>query len=168
MTQQPTVRRAQPLDVVNLYRLVLAQGEFSLLDSSDEARALVQVLELITEGYVLVAHNKANRIVASIAFAGGQTSSGTPIAKGVWLAVNPSYRDSPVVAELLDLSTRSASAAGFPVCIPVANFSPDDKLELVVREAGFKRGSMYWIHRNKNKNGLRPASSGSDQIQPEV
>lgn len=167
MTQQPTIRRAQPLDVVNLYRLVLAQGEFSLLDGSDEARALVQVLELITEGYVLVAHNKANRLVASIAFAGDQTTSGTPICKGVWLAVNPSYRDSSVVAELLDLSTRAAASAGFPVCIPVA-FSPDDKLERVVREAGFKRGSVYWIHRNKNKNGLRPASSGADQIQPEV
>jgi N-acetylglutamate synthase-like GNAT family acetyltransferase len=145
MPQQPTIRRAEPLDVVNLYRLVLAQGEFDLLDRSDEARALVQVLEAIRDGSTLVAINTAGRIVATIAFIGARLASGDVVCRCAWFAVVPPYRDSSVIAELLDLSLRPADKAGFPVHIPL--LPPESALAEAAELAGFVATEHDWIRR---------------------
>jgi len=150
------IRRAEPLDVVNLYRLISAHGEFNLLDRSDEARALVQVLEAIRDGHTLVATNKAGRIVATIAFIGVRLQSGLLTSKCVWSAVAPAYSTTLVVAELLDLSLRSADKAGIPVHVTLA-LPPDSPLTQAVIAAGFKAGSQNWIRKNKKKCPAPPS-----------
>jgi N-acetylglutamate synthase-like GNAT family acetyltransferase len=144
MSQQPTLRRAKPLDVVNLYRLLSKQGKNDSVDRSDEARALAFVLDTITTGFVLVAE-KAGRIVGTIGFRAVRTDRGIHCG-GTWFSVIPPYRDA-LPGDLLDVSLRAADHNGFAVRFP----SPAPFDEEVLTAAGFKLGDNEWIRKRKNK-----------------
>lgn len=152
MPQQPTLRRADPLDVVNLYRLVRTQG-FDLFDPSDDAGALRQVLDVIQNGYALVAENKAGRLVAALAFSGQRLPSDDPYCLCVCFAVTPAYQQSMLTADLLDLAVRSAREGGLPVHLPM--LPPENALTEAALNAGFIPGDHHLWLPKKNKNGIR-------------
>lgn len=154
MPQQPTIRRAQPLDVVNLYRLVSGQGEFDLFNQSDVAGALRQGLDVIENGYALVAENKAGRLVAALAFAGLRDAENNLVVQCVGFAVAPPYRESSVTAEFLDMTVRAARAKRLPVLVP--HLATPHPLTDAAVEYGFKAMDnwLIWQHK-KNKNVVR-------------
>lgn len=167
MPQQPTIRRASPLDVVNLYRLVSEQGEINPFDPSDVAGALRRVLDAVQDGHVLVATNKAGRLVASVGFEGrlvqSKTETDVLVCHCAWFAVAPPYRESPLTAELLDLTVRAANENAIPVRVP---FSPPSSLAEAAKNAGFKPGSSNWIWRKKNKNGIQHGGKPAREHHP--
>lgn len=165
MPQQPTIRRAQPLDVVNLYRLVSEQGEFDPFDPSDVAGALRQVLDVIQNGFVLVAQNRAGRLVATIGFDGRTSASGATACFGMWFAVAPPYRGSSLTADFLDITMRGASERSMPVQIPKM-LSPDSPLIEAATKAGFTPGLHSLIWKNKNNGTIRRRTTGRSIGRP--
>lgn len=159
MPQQPTIRRAQPLDVVNLYRLVSEQGANDLFDLSDEAGALRFVLDAIVNGYALVAENKAGRLVGSIGY--NTIMVGKTKACGCfWFVVSPPYRDGDTAADLLDLSLRAADYAG--LAVHFARSLPLDGE--VLKTLGFQETEGAWVLKVKKKNGASKKRKKEGQI----
>lgn len=172
MAQQPTIRRATPLDVVNLYRLASEQGEFDRFGPSDEARALAFVLDVIQNGYVLVAETKAKRVVATIGFACfPPPTAGEAALQAQWLAVAPSYEDGSLAADLLDLTVRAADKGCLAVHLSLSLGAPLD--DEALGAAGFKPSRVEWMRQEKkNKNGVesgneRDLSRGSEPAERE-
>lgn len=149
MTQAPTIRRIQALDVVNLYRLIRGQGEYDRLHPSDEVSALSQVLDAVKNGFGLVAVNKANRLVATIGFAGIRNAAEDLRCELIWSACLTPYRTSTLTAEFLDLASRAATLADVPVVIPTS-LPPESPLVEAAKAAGFRMGRVYWTNK-KNK-----------------
>jgi hypothetical protein len=141
------MRTARPLDVVNLYRLLSKQGGFDSVNRSDEARALVFVLDLILTGYVLVAENSAGRIVGSLGCSASRVR-GRLLAQGQWIAVIPPY-ERTLRLDFLDMTTRAADHAGFAVRFPLS--LPVDPA--VMKRLGFKKTETEWTRKGKKNNG---------------
>lgn len=135
--------------MVNLYRLIRKQGEFDLLHPSDEVSALSQVLDTVKNGFGLGAFNKAERLVATIGFAGIRSPQGDLRCELIWIACTPPYAETSVSADFLDLATRAATLAGIPVVVPIS-LSSENPLVVAVKAAGFKAGAQYWqLKKNK-------------------
>ena len=161
MDAPPTIRRIEALDVVNLFRLIRRQGEFDLLHPSDEVSALSQVLDTVKNGFGLGAFNKAERLVATIGFAGIRSPKDGLRCELIWIACLPPY--GTVCADFLDLATRAATLADIPVVVP--KFSPDHPLIEAVKAAGFKAGAQYWRSKNKKKNAGRTRRVHGEPVQ---
>lgn len=165
MPQQPTIRRARPLDVVNLYRLISEQGDNDLFDLSDEARALAFVLDAIVNGYVLVAESKAHRLVGSIGLMPIVTKTDPPPAGCFWLVISSSYNDSDIAADLLDLSLRAAAQAGRDVHFSRSLPLDDEALTAF----GFKANKDgVWVRsvKKSKKNGKAKARKQEEAPAP--
>jgi len=142
------IRRATAPDVVNLYRLVSKQDDFSMLGQPDEARALAFVLDLINNGYVVVAEN-SGRLVGSIGFAVHQPPPAFKwVLDGEWFFIVPSYRDSGVGADLLDAAIQAADKHSAPIRMTL-NAQIATEIVVALQRAGFASGRVEWIRERK-------------------
>lgn len=110
------IRRAKPLDAVNLYRLLVDEEKRTGTGVPfDEAARVAHVLTVIETGFVSVAV-LSGRIVGSI----GALPVAPRYAKevflaGEWLAVLPSFSDTPVGRKLVEGLVRFADLHKFNV-----------------------------------------------------
>ncbi len=132
------IRRATPLDVVNLYRLQLDEERKAnaTLAEEDQSARLMHILTVIETGYVSVVEI-SGRIVGSIGFAPG----GAPYHKArslvsEWAFLTASFRHPKIVARLVAGVTRFADKYSAPVIVSLSD-ELGDEIVRVWEDQGF-------------------------------
>lgn len=114
-TEQPAlrIRRATPLDAVNLYKLLVDEEQNTGIDIEfDEAARLAHILHVIATGYVAVAE-KSGRLVGTIGFsAGGPQYAKARILTSEWYFLIPSLQNSQVPASFVNRIVSFADRHG--------------------------------------------------------
>lgn len=110
-TEQPAlkIRRANPLDAVNLFRLLVDEEKKNGLEVEfDEAARLAHILHVIVSGYVSVVE-KSGRIIGSLGFAARDLGYvQQKYLDGEWFALTPSLQKSQVPVRLIERAVNFA------------------------------------------------------------
>lgn len=131
------IRRATPLDAVNLYKLLVDEEKRAGgVQTHNEAERIAHILRVIATGYATVA-DLSGRIVGSIAFSLGnpEDAKSQPLL-GEWFVLRPSFRDSEVGPKLFAGFTRFTDTHGIGarIAIPLTLM---DTVEHTLSAAGF-------------------------------
>ena len=115
-TKTLRIRRATPLDAVNLYRLLVDEEKRAGTGAPfDEASRIAHILTTIAVGYVTVAV-LSGRIVGSIgAVPSAPSYSDEKPLTGQWLVLLPSFRDTKVGVKLVEGLARFADLHGLGI-----------------------------------------------------
>ena len=172
-TSKATVRRAVPMDVVNICRLISEDRKHHLFVEPDEGLALAFVLGLITKGYVAVAEHTSGRIVGVIAFGPYIPGfSNDPIFDCEFFVIAPSFKDTGIGLALLRRSIKVADGYNAPVRISVCNWPDDKRAERWYNALGFEAAVPTWLRKpqkNKdNESGRRQDNETDDLTEPVV
>ncbi len=134
------IRRATPLDAVNLYRIQTDEerkANATPLAEEDQSSRLMHILTVIETGYVSVVEI-SGRIVGSIGFAPG----GAPYQKArslvsEWAFLTASFRNPKIVARLVAGVTRFADKYKAPVIVSLSDELGDEFVR-VWEDQGFE------------------------------
>jgi hypothetical protein len=122
-TEQPAlrIRRATPLDAVNLYKLLVDEEQNTGIDVEfDEAVRLAHILHVIATGYVAVAE-KSGRLVGTIGFsAGGPQYAKDRVLTSEWYFLIPSLQNSQVPARFVNRIVEFADKHNVAIRFSVA------------------------------------------------
>ncbi len=133
------IRRATPLDAVNLYRIQTDEerkANATPLAEEDQSSRLMHILTVIETGYVSVVEI-SGRIVGSIGFAPG----GAPYQKArslvsEWAFLTASFRNPKIVARLVAGVTRFADKYKAPIIVSLSD-ELGDEIVRVWEDQGF-------------------------------
>lgn len=152
------VRRATPLDAVNLYRLIVDEEKRANRDvPHSQAARIADLLAVIESGYATVAV-VSGRIVGSI---GAVINEMTGVVTGAWYALSPSFYDTPVPAHLLNGLVRFAFKEDRPLNIVLPMPMPGHLKSALENAGGFQPvGIMF---EKKSNDG----ASAQEQEEPE-
>jgi N-acetylglutamate synthase and related acetyltransferases len=146
-TEQPAlrIRRATPLDAVNLYRLVVDDERKAGTELEyDEAARIAHILHVIASGYVTVVE-KSGRIVGSFGFAaGGPEYAKSKILDSAWCVLHPSLAHTQVAARLVQRLTAFADKHGVGVQITVPGAEPTG-VDNFLAEFGFVASKRQFV-----------------------
>lgn len=149
--QRVSIRRANPMDVVKICRLLSEDRKNHLFVEPDEGLALAFVLGLIEQGYVAVAEQSSDRIVGVIAF--GPYIPGfsrEAIFDCEFFVVSPAYKNTGIGLNLLRKALACADGYNAPVRVSVCNWTGDKRSERWFSALGFEPATPTWL-RQKNK-----------------
>lgn len=162
-TAKARIRRARPLDVSNLCRL-LAEGNQetnSALGEPDEGRLTALVLDLVRNGYVSVAEI-SGRLVAILAFSAYQPGYTTQwILDCEWFYLKPSLRQTSIGLAMLRRAQEFADKYGavmrVGVCPEHAEFG-----EWLI-ELGYRPTHQMFVRSpEKNEDGRRETDEDAE------
>lgn len=148
-SQQAKIRRAKGTDVVNLYRLLVAEAEQHPFVSVDETLALGSVLAVIEKGLVVVAEH-SGRLVGSIGFDIYRPSRTTEsLLDNEWFIVVPAYEGTTLGSALLKRALAIVDEYGIRVRLQSYTAHGNDKDSRRLKAAGFKSYATSWLRQNK-------------------
>lgn len=135
-TKTLRIRRATPLDAVNLFKLLVDdEKRTGTGEAFDEAARVAHILTVIATGYVTVAV-RAGRIVGSIGFVPGAPSYALEqVLVGEWFVLLPSFHGTKVGAKLLSGLLRFADFHKLGVFM--VHSATNEALTKACSEAGF-------------------------------
>ena len=161
------IRRAKPLDAVNLYRLLVDEEKRAGTEVPyDEAARLAHVLTVIETGYVSVAV-LSGRIIGSI----GAVPSALRYVKelslaGEWLVILPSFRDTPVGRKLVEGLVRFADLHKFDVQFMLP-YPVGPAAAKAAGENGFELSAVMY-RREQKVDETPPAENDTPVPEPEA
>lgn len=133
-TEKPSlrIRRASPLDAVNLYKLLVDEEiKSGTAVPHDETARIADILTTISTGYVSVVE-KSGRIVGSLGFAaGGEPYALSKILDSKWAFLAPALSNTSVPAVMTRRLVEFADkfGAGIRLTAPLGNERIADHLE---------------------------------------
>ena len=148
-SQQAKIRRAKGTDVVNLYRLLVAEAEQYPFVAVDETLALGSVLAAIEKGLVMVAEH-SGRLVGSIGFDILRPSHSTEtVLDNAWFIVVPAYEQTLLGPALLKRALAIIDEYGIKVRLLSPTANGKDRRSRWLKAAGFEVHSTSWLRQNK-------------------
>jgi N-acetylglutamate synthase-like GNAT family acetyltransferase len=139
------IRRATPLDAVNLYRMVVDDERKAGTELEfDEAARVAHILTIIASGYVSVVE-KSGRIVGSFGFAaGGPEYAKNRVLVSEWCILHPSLASTKVSDRLVERLLNFADEHGVAIHIN-ARAEGSQALEAYLEEFGFAPAKLVLV-----------------------
>lgn len=147
------IRRARPLDVSNLCRLLMEgqQETQSALGEPDEGRLAALVLDLIQNGYVSVAEI-SGRLVAVLAFAGYQPGYTLQwVLDCEWFYLKPSLRQTGLGLAMLTRALDVADKFGASVRLGVCPMDGEELTDKVMKKLNFRATHRVYVREANNE-----------------
>ena len=166
--QSVKIRRAKGTDVVNLYRLLVAEQEQRPFVSVDETLALGYVLTVIEKGLAMVAEH-SGRLVGSIGFDiyRPQFSTETSL-DSVWFTVVPAYKQTSTGLALLKRALAVIDEYGIKVRLDPCSLQHDERSSRWLQSNGFEAYTTLWLRQNNKveTNAEHPQRITDGDISP--